>query len=463
MDNAINKKQKQSSRKSLYYFIGSFVLALGITWLLREPQFTDSQVYTLFLLFFAIGLWVTEAIPPFAVGLFILAYLTYTFGNPHLNSHPEKIDKYVNTFSSSIIWLLLGGFFLAAGMTKTMLDVKILRSILSISGTKPRNIVMALMFTTMVASMLMSGTATTAMIVATIMPLLRALGKTGLSKAILLGITIAAACGGMGTIIGSPTNAMAAGILENAGIRVTFLEWMLYGLPLAIVLTAICCWVLLKKYVKVADPISLNFLEQKEEETEDASSFHQKIVMAVLVLTFLLWLTTTWHGITVAAVSAIPIVFLTLTGVLTSNDIKALPWDTLLLIAGGLSLGTALQSTQILEHYIQYIKNLEAGTLVILMIFAFAGNIFSNLMSNAATTLILVPLGMALLVGLEKEVAISIALANSTAIFLPIATTPNTIAYSTGLVEQKDFRLGGILVGILGPVLAVLWVLFLKG
>src|SRR5688572_7206566 len=280
MDKAINKKQQQSSRKSLYYFIGSFALALGLTWLLREPQFTDSQLYTLFLLFFAVGLWITEAIPPFAVGLFILAYLTYTFGNPLLNSHPEKIDKYVNTFSSSIIWLLLGGFFLAAAMTKTMLDVKILRYILNLSGTKPRNIVMALMFTTMVASMLMSGTATTAMIVATIMPLLRALGKTDFSKALLLGITIAAATGGMGTIIGSPTNAMAVGILENAGIRVSFMEWMLYGLPLAVILTAICCLVLIKKFVKISEPISLAFLDEKEEEeTEDASSFHQKIVV----------------------------------------------------------------------------------------------------------------------------------------------------------------------------------------
>jgi sodium-dependent dicarboxylate transporter 2/3/5 len=462
MDNAINKKQKQSSRKSLYYFIGSFVVALGLTWLLREPQFTDSQVYTLFLLFFAVGLWITEAIPPFAVGLFILAYLTYTFGNPNLNSHPEKIDKYVNTFSSSVIWLLLGGFFLAAAMTKTRLDIKLLRFTLNLSGTKPKNLVMALMFTTMVASMLMSGTATTAMIVATIMPLLRALGKSELSKALLLGITIAAATGGMGTIIGSPTNAMAVGILENAGIKVSFLGWMIYGLPLAVVLTAICCWVLLKKFVKTTEPISLAFLEEKEDEPEDASPFHQKIVIAVLILTFLLWLTTSWHGITVAAVSAIPIVFLTLTGVLTGADIKTLPWDTLLLIAGGLSLGTALQSTHILDHYVQYIKTLEASSFVIILILAFAGNIFSNVMSNAATTLILVPLGMTLLVGLEKEVAIIIALANSTAILLPIATTPNTIAYSTGLVEQKDFRIGGILVGLLGPILAVLWVLFIS-
>src|SRR4029079_7089650 len=118
--------EKQKRRRSIYYFFGSLVVALVLTFLLREPTFTDSQVYVLFLLFFAISLWITEAIPPFAVSLFILAYLVYTFGNPHLNSAPEKIDRYVNTFSSSIIWLLLGGFFMAAAMRKTGLATRVL-------------------------------------------------------------------------------------------------------------------------------------------------------------------------------------------------------------------------------------------------------------------------------------------------------------------------------------------------
>jgi len=105
---------KSKTRRSVYLFLGTLVVALGLTFLLKEPQFTDSQVYVLFLLFFALGLWITEAIPAFAVSLFILAYLVYTLGNPNLNSAPEKIDRYVHTFSSSVTWLLLGGFFMAA-------------------------------------------------------------------------------------------------------------------------------------------------------------------------------------------------------------------------------------------------------------------------------------------------------------------------------------------------------------
>src|SRR5947209_9221758 len=95
MDNTMGIQKKKASR-SIYYFVGSLVVALALTFFLKEPTFTDSQVYALFILFFAIALWITEAIPPFAVSLFIFAYLVFTFDNLHLNSAPEKIDRYVN-------------------------------------------------------------------------------------------------------------------------------------------------------------------------------------------------------------------------------------------------------------------------------------------------------------------------------------------------------------------------------
>ena len=119
MNGSGSSMQKKKLKISVYSFLGSLLAALALTWLLKEPAFSASQLYVLFLLFFSIGLWVTEAIPPFAVALFIMAYLVYALGNPHLNSSPEAINRYVNTFSSNIIWLLLGGFFLATAMTKT--------------------------------------------------------------------------------------------------------------------------------------------------------------------------------------------------------------------------------------------------------------------------------------------------------------------------------------------------------
>ena len=461
-NSTIDIAAKNKRRRSILSFLGSAVVALALTFLIKEPQFTDSQLYVLFLMFFAIGLWITEAIPPFAVSLFIIAYLVFTLGNPTLNSAPQKIDRFVNTFSSSIIWLLLGGFFMATAMTKTKLDQQLLRATLLLSGTKPRNILVAVMFTTMTASMLMSNTATAAMVVAAVMPLVASVGKSGFSKALLLGISIAATVGGMGTIIGTPPNAIAAGILENSGHKIDFLSWMKYGMPVAIALTAISCFVLLKVFVKKAAPVSFEFMNKQTSETTKEPTIQRRIVIAVIIVTVLFWLTTSVHGITVAAISAIPIVVLTLTGVLDNTDIKKLPWDTLLLVAGGLSLGEALQSTGIMDHYANQLRTLSVSTTAFIFILAYATMIFSNIMSNSATATVLIPLGMAILIGFESQVALAIGLATSTALFLPVSTPPNAIVYSTGMLEQKDFRIGGALIAILGPLLAVLWVLFLN-
>ncbi len=449
--------------KSVVYFLLSFIVALFLTLLLKEPGFIDSQVYVIFLLFFAVGLWLTEAIPAFAVSLFIIAYLVFALGNGYLNSAPENVAMYAQTFSSSIIWLLLGGFFLASAMTKTKLDETLFRFTLKISGTNPKNLLIGLMVTTMVASMLMSNTATTSMVIASIMPLLTAQGKgSGLSKALLLGIPISAATGGMATIIGTPANAIAVGALENIGITVDFIGWMKYGLPISIVLTAISCFVLIRLFIKDNTPISLSFLEKSNHEASKESTLKRRIVIGVVMVTVGLWLTTGLHGLTVASICAVPLVILTLTGILEAKDIQGLPWDTLLLVAGGLSLGLALEQTGLLSHYAQMLLTIKLNNIVLVFIFAFLTMIVSNIMSNTAASTIMIPLGMAILVTLKSEVSLIIAISASTAMFLPVSSPPNAIVFSTGLLKQKDFRLGGMLIGLLGPLLAIVWMYVLN-
>lgn len=453
---------KKKRYRSLIYFAVSLVVSLTLTWFLKEPAFTDSQVYTLFLLFFSMALWITEAIPPFAVSLFILAYLVFTFGNPHLNSAPEKIDRYVNTFSSAIIWLLLGGFFMAAAMRKTGLDVQLLAITLRISGNKPRNILIALMCTTMIASMLMSDSAVTTMVVAAILPLLETLGKSNLSRALLLGISIAAAAGGMGTIISNSTNAVVAGLIDEAGLRINFLAWIVYGLPMSVALTSVCCYALIRKYIKKEDPISFDFVKLSAN-IQRASRGQRTIVLSVIIVTILFWLTGSIHGITVAATCAIPIVVLTVTGILTSNDIRTMPWDTLLLVAGGLSLGEALQRTGILDYYASYITTMNNYPLLFIFTLSYAAMMFANVGSSTAACMLLIPLGMSVLPGWKMEIAMSVGLSSAASVFLPISIPANNIVYGTGFLDQKDFRMGGLIVGLLGPLLIVLWALLLKG
>jgi sodium-dependent dicarboxylate transporter 2/3/5 len=459
---ATSETSQETPGRNTAWFLLSLGMALGLTFLVKEPAFTDSQTYVLFLLFLAIGLWISEAIPPFAVGLLIIAFLVFALGNPRFNSAPQDIAKYANTFSSSVIWLMLGGFFLAEAMTKTRLDGALFGFTLRISGTRPRSILLGLMLTTMLASMLMSNTACTAMVIAAVMPLLKNLGKEApLTRAMLVGVPLAASMGGMGTLIGSPPNLIASGMLEGANAGIDFVTWMYYGVPLAILLTGTGWIVLVLFLLRDNAPVSLDFLAPSETAATPEFARQRIITIVVACVTLLLWITSELHGVRVAAISAIPIVFLTMTRVIQGGDVRRLSWDTLLLVAGGLSLGLALQETGLLEHYADRIAGLSVSPIAFLAIFAFVTMAFSNVMSHTATSTVLIPLGMAIVPSAQLEVALIVALASSTALMLPVSTPPNAIAYATGLLDQRDLRLGGIAVGLLGPALVIFWVLIL--
>ena len=453
---------KERSRKPLYFFF-SLILTLGLTVLVRESSFTEAQTYVLFLLLFSVALWVTDVVPAFAVGLFIIAFLAYTLGYEKFTDTPQDIKIYTNTFSSSVIWLMLGGFFLASAMTKTKLDVDLIKITLKVCGSNPKWILLGMMAITMVGSMLISNTATTSMVVAAMMPLLRKLGKEStISKALILGIPIAATTGGMGTLIGSPCNAVAAGALVAAGNPVDFTTWIYYGLPIMLVLTMTAWFVLVRFFIKQTEPLTLGV--ETTSTTKGDLDFHRKrwTVIIILSVTLLFWLSSPLHQLSASAVSAIPLVFLPLAGVLKGEDIRAMGWDTLILVAGGLSLGLSLQETGLLDLYATRISSLDVSPVVFFFLLAYATMIFSNIMSNTATSTVLIPLGMAILPNNQIEVAMIIGLSASTALFLPVSTPPNAIAYSTGLIEQKDFRIGGLLIGLLGPAAIVLWTLLIS-
>ena len=452
----------QERRKNIFFFLLSFVVAFVITYLLKEPGFTESQVYVIFLLFFAIGLWATEAIPAFAVSMFIIAFLVFALGNKYFNSEPENVQHYVQTFSDSIIWLLLGGFFLAKAMAKTKLDIALFKFTLKIAGTNPRNLLIGIMATTMIASMLLSNTATTTMVLAAILPLLKTMEKnSGITKALLLGIPLASTTGGMATIIGTPANAIAVGSLEKAGITVEFTHWLVYGVPLALIITAVCCLVLIKVYIKDTTPVSTAFLDDIKKDESSEARRHRNIVIGVIMVTIGLWVTSSLHGIKAPAVCAVPLVVFTLTRVLTGKDVQGLGWDTLILVAGGLSLGLALDNTGILKHYAQTLISMQINSLVLLSVFGFLAMLLANVLTNSTATTLMVPICMAILPSLKLEVALIVSLASSSALLLLASSPSNAIVFSTGYLEQKDFRLIGIVFGLLGPLLTILWIFIL--
>ncbi|MCB9202148.1 MAG: DASS family sodium-coupled anion symporter [Flavobacteriales bacterium] len=446
-------------------FLSSILISFLLVYFLRDPNFTATQDYVMFLLFVSIGLWVTEAIPPFAVGILIVGYLVFTMGNT------EDIDvkKYVQTWSSGVIWLFLGGFFLAEGMRKTKLDEKLLQISIPKFGNSAKSILLGLMLITAVLSMLMSNTATTAMIIATITPLIVTQGMNSpFIKALVIGIPAAASIGGMGTIIGSAPNAIAVGALQAAGHPVTFIQWMMLGIPIALVLVFLFYMVLIRKYKLKDQKINIDFLTKSKDEVKDVEEdvTQKRIMLVILVLTLGLWLTSQWTGIPVAAVSAVPIVGLTMFGIVDAEGVRRLSWDTLMLVAGGLALGLAIEEQGIAQYFVDNIKNFQFNYYVLLGVFGLITVTLSNFMSNTAATTILVPIGMSLLTMLPGVnplvLPLVIGLSASCALLLPVSTPPNAIAYSTGVIEQKEFRLGGIFVGLLGPAIIIIWTLIVS-
>ena len=214
-------------------------------------------------------------------------------------------------------------------------------------------------------------------------------------------------------------------------------------------------------FLKDNKPISIDFL--KAEKNEPTPEFKKQRIITIIVVsvTLVMWMTSELHNVSVSAVSAIPIVFLTMTRIIQGSDVRKLSWDTLMLIAGGLSLGMALQETGLLKHYANVIAAMSVSQLVFFVILAYVTMAFSTIMSHTATATVLIPLGMAILATSQMEIALIIALAGSTSVLLPVSTPPNAIAYATGLLNQKDLRISGIVIGLLGPALIILWVLLL--
>lgn len=433
-------------------FIGNLVIALIITWFFSRLGYGIAVDYVFFIGILSIGLWVTESIPPFAVGIMIIVMMIFGFGTDYLIPETAPVDVYVETWTSNVIWLLLGGFFLAQGMKEVELDRWLFSFTIRKFGDKPEKLLMGLMLVTAVASMVMSNTATTAMMISSILPLVRLLGKdSNYSKALLIGIPAAASVGGIGTIIGSTPNAIAVGALQERGMNITFIDWMIVGMPLGLLLVfAFYKFLIRRMDIK---NISLD-LSQLPQSDADISPFSRKAVIFTLIATVSLWVTEPIHGIPVAATSAVPILLLTLTQVIGPEQVRSLPWDTLMLVAGGLALGIALVDVGLADIIMGKINNLPVAVAVVAVMFSLIAVLLSNVMSNTAAASILIPLAITLPPPFWLAVPVIVAISCSCSLLLPVSTPPNAIAYATGMIDQKEFRRGGIFFIIAGPTTA---------
>ncbi len=423
----------------------------------------EHRMLAIFLL--AILFWVLEPIPIFAtsvlvVGLELLlisnkgpVFLRTGFGTEGFGTLMDY-SAILGTFASPIIMLFLGGFFLAMAATKYRLDTNLARVCLRPFGENPRMVMLGLMLITAFFSMFMSNTATTALMLAILAPVLKLFKKDDPGRlAFILCIPFAANIGGIGTPIGTPPNAVAMKYLagENA---VTFSQWMAFGIPFAVVMLALAWWLLLK-----FNPPKETRMQLVIKGKFDLS-WRAIVVYVTFAGTILLWLTGALHGMNSYVVAMFPVVIFVVTSIVGKNDLKKISWDVLWLITGGIALGMGLEQTGLSKSMIDSVPFSAFPPLVIVLMVTIVAITMSTFISNTATANLLLPIMAALganLAALEswggaKMLIIAVALSCSFAMALPVSTPPNAMAYATGLLDTKSLIRAGISVSILGLI-----------
>jgi sodium-dependent dicarboxylate transporter 2/3/5 len=342
----------------------SVVLTL-IAWFIPLDSFgipgltiIEQRVIALFI--FAACMWISEAIPIWTTSVLVLVLMLLTTSDSMFNfmrvddptfGTPIGNKALMASFADPTIMLFMGGFVLAITATKYKLDAALAKVMLAPFGTRSEFVLLGFLLVTGVFSMFMSNTATAAMMLAILTPVLSSLPANGKGKiALALAIPVAANIGGIGTPIGTPPNAIAKGNLENLlGINIGFGDWAMIMIPLALVILLIMWFVLIKLF-----PFSQKNIKI-EIEGEFEKSPKAYIVYITFALTILLWVTDKLTGVNSNVVALIPFAVFSVCGIFTKEDLRLIDWDVLWLVAGGFALGIGLDKTGLAQHLVNAI------------------------------------------------------------------------------------------------------------
>ncbi|MDH3219197.1 MAG: DASS family sodium-coupled anion symporter [Gammaproteobacteria bacterium] len=420
-------------------------------WPVQNPE----QAVVASILVAVIILWVTEVIPLYVSAL-VGSFLLLTIGN---FSAPDVFHPYFDP----VIVLFLGGFILAQGIQKYEIDLRIAHEILKRVGDRPLIFVLGLMLVTAFLSMWMSNTASAAIMIPISIIVLKENRlfhrHSRFAKAAVLAVAYAATIGGIGSLVGSPPNAIAARYLNQENIDLSFVEWMFRALPF-VVLALFFTWLLLAIFNRPEiEKIHFDYRARKLDRP-------QKILFIVFLVTVAGWLTTEYTGYSPSTVALIPVIGLFATGLLDSSDLSKISWPTLLLFGGGLSLGSAVSQVGIDSLVAGMVRDWIAGIplFLTLLMLVFLGIGVTMVASNTASAAILIPLMLPLSdsLGIDmKAIAILIAIGVSLDFMMPVGTPPSAIAYSTGVVNVREMIKNGFFVNIgTGLILVALYYFF---
>ncbi len=436
--------------------------------------------------------WLSEAVPVAATALLPVA-LFPLFGAADIRAATAP-------YASDLVFLFMGGFILALSMQRWGLDKRIALITVRIVGTRPQRMVAGVMLSTAMMSAFVSNTATVAMMLPIVLslveiaqtkqgaaPALSAQSTRNFSLCLLLGVAYAASIGGVATIIGTPPNVYLVGFIKG-GIdeayrsEISFVKWMLVGVPFSAVFLPLT-WLLL---TRVLHPIRDHRLPGADELVErqyrelGAPSRAEMATFVVFCITALTWILRPYlQGLTlnIAAVELRPFAGLSDAGiaiaaalvlfvlpsarggefVMNWDTAKRLPWGVLVLFGGGLSLAAAIASNGVGEFIGAQAAALGGWPPFVVVIVVIAIVVFmTELTSNTATTATLVPILAALAIGVGLHpytLIVPVAMAASCAFMMPVATPPNAIVFGSGYVSIPQMCRAGLWLNLVGLAL----------
>ncbi len=412
--------------------------------------------------------WLGEAIPIPATALLPIPMMPL-FGI-------AAMKPVAANYGDTLIFLFLGGFFLAAAMRRWDLHRRIALKIVSLVGTGPGGIIAGFMAATAFLSMWISNTATTIMMFAVGLSIIEFVARQtpdrtivrNFGVALMLGIAYAASIGGVGTLIGTPPNALLASFLRsNYNIHLDFFIWMQFGVPVVLVLLPIA-WFLLARVIFPTRNLRIGdagAVITRELATLGAMSKGEKCVAIVFVGAALGWILrqpiANWSGLsisdtTVALVAATVLFAWPVSRergqfALDWDTARDIPWGVLLLFGGGLALAGGFETTGLAQWIGGHVSGFRVNPWILILLVAAAIVYLTEITSNTASTATFLPILGAVAIGLgldPRMLAVPVALGASMAFMMPVATPPNAIVFSYDELQLGDMVRAGFWLNI---------------
>lgn len=468
--------------KKIGLILGPALFLMTLLWFHPEGLSKEANAILASTLWVAVW-WITEAVPIAITSLLPVVLFPLTGG--------LELAETTASFGHRYIFLYIGGFILAIAIQRWNLHKRIALNIIQIIGTNVKSIILGFMIATAFLSMWISNTATSVMMLPIGMAIISQLRDNPdtienenqtFGKALMLAIAYSASIGGMATLIGTPPNLILATIVqETYGIEITFLKWFMFGLPVSLILLAIC-WKYLTEFAfsfkQKAFPGGKSEIN-KQLKSLGKISYEEKMVLLIFIGTAFAWITRSFLlqkfipniDDTIIAVIAGIILFVLPASkeksrkLINWEEAVKLPWGILLLFGGGLALAQGFKTSGLAEWIGGQMTLLEGASLFFLLLFLITlVNFLTEITSNLATTAMILPILAPLSLVIDVHpfmLMVGATVAASCAFMLPVATPPNAVVFGSGYLRIPDMVKSGIWMNLFSIFFLTLMVYFL--